>query len=78
VLKLAIGSIELVNGTTAQGNRAFLLKLNDIALKFLGLLKLPPGGSTSFYLFGNPEQASNQGGLGWYAAYNKDDGKISE
>jgi hypothetical protein len=65
LLKLSIDNLQLLS--TPQG---FILKLNDISLKFFGLAKIPPGGSTAFYLFGNPAGASKE--LGWYAAYNKD------
>jgi len=65
LLKLAIDRIQLVN--SPQG---FILKLDDISLKFFGLLKIPPGGSTAFYLFGNP--AGGNKNIGWYAAYNKE------
>jgi hypothetical protein len=36
-------------------------------------LKLPPSGSTSFYLFGaaDPQDQQNTG-LAWYAAYNNE------
>jgi hypothetical protein len=44
----------------------------DIALRILGILKVPPSGSTLFYLFGNPEDAGKPSGLGWYARYCKD------
>jgi hypothetical protein len=64
VLKLSIGQIVL---TTVTG--AFVLKLTDIALRFLGLLKIPPSGSTLFYLFGNPAGTGSPSGLGWYAMY---------
>ncbi|MDV7392700.1 hypothetical protein RZS08_15135, partial [Arthrospira platensis SPKY1] len=64
ILKLSIDTLQLVS--TEQG---FILKLNDIGLKFLGLLKIPPGGATSFYLFGNPEDGKKE--IGWYASYNK-------
>ena len=65
LLKLAIERIQLVS--SPQG---FILKLDDISLKFFGLVKLPPGGSTAFYLFGNP--AGGNKDIGWYAAYNKE------
>ena len=71
VLKLSVGTLQLLYSAQSQG---FLLVMNDIALKFLGLLKIPPNGSTSFLLFGNPEAASATG-LGWYAIYNQDQPK---
>lgn len=52
------------------GDKQFMLVLNEIALKFLGMLKIPPSGSTAFYLFGDPAANSGNSGLAWYAAYN--------
>jgi hypothetical protein len=75
VLKLSIGQIRL--GFDAD-KRSFLLQLTDIALKFFGLLKIPPGGSTLFYLFGNPQSDGKPSGLGWYAMYRKDAEKAKE
>ncbi len=70
VLKLSIGQVRLLYAD--QGDRkGFLLMLTEIALKFLGLLKIPPSGSTNFYLFGNPEAAGEPSGLGWYAIYRQ-------
>lgn len=67
VLKLSIGQIQLVyDGTKGE----YVLLLDEIALTFLGLLKIPPNGSTSFYLFG--DQASHTAGLGWYAVYSNE------
>ena len=45
--------------------------LTEIALRFLGLLKIPPSGSSTFFLFGNPKSEGKPSGLGWYAMYNK-------
>ncbi|MHA7777314.1 hypothetical protein [Roseibium sp. M-1] len=57
-------------GTT---DKQFMLLLNEIAIKFMGLLKLPPNGSTAFYLFGDADPAAGRKtGLGWYAAYNNE------
>lgn len=69
VLKLSIGQIRLTYDTTQN---SFLLMFTEIALKFLGLLKIPPNGSTLFYLFGNPNANGKTSGLGWYAMYRKD------
>lgn len=66
VLKLSIGQLRL---TFDYSKNSFLLLLTDIALKFLGLLKLPTGGSTLFYLFGNPQSQGKPSGLGWFAKY---------
>jgi hypothetical protein len=35
------------------------------------MLKIPPDGSTLFYLFGNPNAGGKASGLGWYAMYAK-------
>jgi hypothetical protein len=68
VLKLSIGQLRL---TRDDAQNSFLLMLTDIALKFLGMLKLPPNGATLFYLFGNPQSEGKASGLGWYAVYNQ-------
>jgi hypothetical protein len=67
VLKLSIGRVQLAYDATAK---AYLLLLDQIALAFLGLLKLPPSGATSFYLFGDP--SGGQTGLAWYAIFNNE------
>ncbi|MGD1066012.1 MAG: hypothetical protein ABR975_04285, partial [Vulcanimicrobiaceae bacterium] len=70
VLKLSIGQVALSYTATADKSRyGFLLLLNEIAMIFLGLLKIPPNGATSFYLFGDPNGAN---ALGWYAIYNNE------
>jgi hypothetical protein len=69
VLQLSIGQIVLAYD---QKKNAFLLMMTEIALKVFGLLKLPPNGSTLFYLFGNPDAAGKASGLGWYAMYNNE------
>lgn len=66
VLKLSIGQIRLAYD---DEHHSFLLMFTEIALKFLGLLKIPPSGSTLFYLFGNPNAGGKASGLGWYAMY---------
>ncbi|MGS2763400.1 hypothetical protein [Sinomicrobium sp. M5D2P9] len=66
VMSLSIGQIKLVYN---KDQKAFLLMMTEIALKFLGLLKIPPSGSTLFYLFGNPQGTGKPSGLGWYAQY---------
>lgn len=65
VLKLSIDSILLRRETVSAGEYAFVLRLNNIGLSFLGLLKLPSD-PINFFLFGDP---SGTGSLGWYAAY---------
>jgi hypothetical protein len=72
VLSLSIGQLRL---SFSDKESSFLLMFTDIALKFLGLLKIPPNGSTLFYLFGNPQSEGKASGLGWYAMYNKDEKK---
>lgn len=69
VLKLSVGEMKL---SYLKGQEAYMLVLYDIALKFLGLVKIPPAnGRTSFYLFGGPKGAASQvSELGWYAVYN--------
>ena len=69
VLKLSVGEMKL---SYLDGQQAYMLVLYDIALKFLGLVKIPPtNGRTSFYLFGGPKGAASQvSELGWYAVYN--------
>ncbi|MCF6404888.1 hypothetical protein L3C95_18455 [Chitinophaga filiformis] len=69
VMKLSIGQIRL---TYDAPKTAFLLMFTEIALQFLGMLKVPPNGSTLFYLFGNPNAGGKASGLGWYAMYKKD------
>lgn len=68
VLKLSIGQTVL---TFDRRSNSFLLMLTEIALRFLGLLKIPPSGSSTFYLFGNPKNEGRPSGLGWYAMYNQ-------
>ncbi|SNR54825.1 hypothetical protein [Puniceibacterium sediminis] len=71
VLKLSIGLVQLFYAPPDGANQGgFLLVLNQIALKFLGLLKVPPSGNTAFMLFGDPD-AGDSTGLGWFAVYNK-------
>jgi hypothetical protein len=68
VLKLSIGQMVL---TFDRKNNSFLLMLTEIALRFLGLLKIPPSGSSTFFLFGNPAGDGKPSGLGWYAMFNR-------
>lgn len=69
VLKLSIDKLSL---QYVPDQDSYLLTLSNIALKLLGILKLPPGGNTNFLLFGNPNPGTTAKSLGWYAAYNKD------
>jgi hypothetical protein len=68
VLKLSIDTLKL---EYIADDESYMMTLSNIALKFLGILKLPPGGSTNFLLFGNPKKGATAKSLGWYAAYNK-------
>lgn len=70
VLTLSIDQIRLTQAGD-EGSKVFMLMFTQIALKFLGLLKLPPGGNTLFYLFGNPQATDNKGALGWYAMFRQ-------
>lgn len=73
IMKLSIGQIRLLYVDNADKTaKSFLLMFTEIALKFFGLLKIPPSGSTLFYLFGNPDAGGKASGLGWYAMYKKD------
>lgn len=74
VMKLSIGQIRLLY---IKDKQSFLLLFTDIALKFIGLLKIPSGGNTLFYLFGNPGAGGKTSGLGWYAMYAKDAVKLN-
>ncbi len=70
VLKVSVASIVLTyDQVQGSASKAFNLRLNDIGLKFFGIVKLPPGATINFFLFGNP---TGSGSLGWYAAYKKD------
>lgn len=68
ILKLSIQDLKLEYVTQDE---SYLMTLSNIALKFLGLVSLPPGGTTNFLLFGNPSKGATAKSLGWYAAYNK-------
>lgn len=68
VLKLSIDTLKL---EYVEDQKSYLMTLSKIALTFLGILKLPPGGNTNFLLFGNPNEGATAKSLGWYAAYNK-------
>jgi hypothetical protein len=71
VLKVAVSSIQLTYDPVAgtPGVKAFNLRLGNVGLKLLGIVKLPPGATINFFLFGDP---GGTGSLGWYAAYVKD------
>ncbi|MFP2931289.1 regulatory protein RecX [Pyxidicoccus sp. 3LG] len=65
-LKLAIGGFQF----TVSPESEFMLRFNNIALKFF-LLRFPPSGQTTAYLFGNPDRQNTDKALGWYAAFAK-------
>ena len=76
MIKLSSGSSSSCTGAEPvkgdQGKKGgFLLVLNQIALKLLGLLQIPPSGNTAFLLFGDPDAADSTG-LGWFAMYKQD------
>jgi len=75
VFKVAVGSIAILrqlvpktegSSANAADNFFYCLRLDDIGIKILGIVKLPPDANIQFFLFGDP---SNTGALGWYAAY---------
>lgn len=75
VLKLSVGMVQLFYSPASQDNPeeqpgGFMLLINQIALKFFGLLKVPSSGNTAFFLFGDPKVGDSTG-LGWFAVYNK-------
>jgi hypothetical protein len=68
VIKMDIGSIR-IDIADGEGT-AYLMKINNIALKVLSLT-FPPGGQIGFFLFGNPSETAPPESLGWYGAYKK-------
>lgn len=69
VLKLSIDSLLLRREQVTGKDYSFTLRLNNVGLTFLGIVKLPPGATINFFLFGDP---TGTGSLGWYAAYVED------
>ncbi|MNT54759.1 hypothetical protein D3C72_1919430 [compost metagenome] len=70
IFKLAIDNIGLMRQKVPGGDAYYYcLRLDNIAIKFLGIAKLPPDANIQFFLFGDPK---NTGSLGWYAAYIAD------
>ncbi|HEX6835886.1 MAG TPA: hemagglutinin, partial [Polyangia bacterium] len=65
-LKLATGGLQF----TVSPDAEYMLRFTNIALK-LFLLRFPPSGQTTVYLFGNPDRQATDKALGWYAAYAK-------
>lgn len=79
VLSMSYGPIQLLytgNPNSTNGDKQYMFVLNEIAIKFLGLAKIPPSGATSFYLFSDPDADSGNPdkttGLAWYAVYNNE------
>ena len=68
VIKVAVGSIALLRQAVQGGNgdMFYCLRLDDIAIKIFGIVKLPPDANIQFFLFGDPKST---GSTGWYAAY---------
>lgn len=73
-LKLGIGRLAFLWDPSTRG---YLLRLQNVALSFLGL-SFPPGGRTNALLFGDPDPRAGNPALGWYLAYKKDEKKKDE
>ena len=69
IVKLNIKTIRI---DIADDGVSYLMKLNNITLKFLSLT-FPSKGQVDFFLFGNPKGKSTDSGscLGWYGGYKK-------
>ena len=74
VLKLEIEKIRLVQAVSREGKPAYLLMMNRICLKLLGI-QFPKDAAIDFYIFGNPDNTTEHKGLSWYAAYQAEDEK---
>lgn len=72
VLKLEIEKIKLVRAVSQEGKPAYLLMMNQICLRLLGM-EFPKDASIDFYIFGNPDQKEKSTELSWYAAYQEKD-----
>jgi len=72
VVKLSTGPISLsyAPGAGTPDENFYALRLENIGVKVLGFLKLPPSATIKFFLFGDP---SGSGSLGWWASYIQDD-----
>ena len=67
ILKVTMDGIKLTGAIDTNTNSvSYIIQISDIALKFLGI-KLPPGATTEFLIFGDPNGQSNK--IGWYGAY---------
>ena len=68
VLRLDFKNIRLC---MADDGGSYLMKLDDIALNFLGL-SFPNKGKVGLFLFGNPSgEETSESSLGWYGGYKK-------
>lgn len=75
VIKLNIESIQLLVGQVKDStDPAYLLLLKNIGIKILAFT-FPSSANIAFYLFGNPNANAKPGSLGWYVAYNKNNGR---
>lgn len=55
----------------ADDGVSYLMKLDDIALNFLGL-SFPNKGKVGLFLFGNPSgEETSESSLGWYGGYKR-------
>jgi hypothetical protein len=71
VVKLSTGPIKLSYAPAADTTDSFYtLALEDIGIKILGIVKLPPSTTIRFFLFGDP---AGKGSLGWWASLIADD-----
>lgn len=70
ILKLCMDGIKLIGATNTEGDMGYLIQISDIALKFLGI-KLPPGATTEFFIFGDPAGISASDKIGWYGAFTQ-------
>ena len=67
VLALKVKRFQLLADESSGG---FMLRFNQISLDFLKK-SLPPGGTTSLFIFGDPREDGRNDTLGWYGAYAK-------
>lgn len=68
VLNIGIGVIMIQNLSAEGASPSYMMQINNIVLKLLGL-SFPTGGNVNFYLFGNPDLNAPPESLGWYANY---------
>ncbi|MBB6271643.1 hypothetical protein HDF26_002100 [Pedobacter cryoconitis] len=68
VINIGIGVITLQNISAMGKTPSYMMQINNIVLKLLGL-SFPAGGNINFYLFGNPDVSGAPQSLGWYANY---------